>query len=75
MSTFVLQTTNQSLAHRLWRYAAAPRDSTFFYPEGICEEVRFVHACTLEKAVASGALLSPPLRQANLTSRARNHPP
>ncbi|KAL4443636.1 hypothetical protein ABPG75_011373 [Micractinium tetrahymenae] len=46
MSSFVLQTTNQSLAHRLWRYATASRDGTFFYPEGICEEAVEVAPCT-----------------------------
>lgn len=50
MSSFVLQTTNQSLAHRLWRYAAASREGASFYPEGICEQVSACHACMLATA-------------------------
>ena len=34
---FVLQTTHQSLAHRLWRYADAK--NTCFYADGFAQEV------------------------------------
>ena len=36
---FILQVTCQSIAHRLWRYAAT-RDKHHFYPPGFCEEAR-----------------------------------
>lgn len=35
---YVLQSTNQSLAHRLWRYAQSPQTHCF-YPAGFAEEV------------------------------------